>query len=335
MSKMSTDLVRHALNGPTMGTRWSALFHIPNAFDVAPVVAALQAAVSVVNAQMSTWKPDSDLMQLNAHPLNVWFDAPDHLLKVLETGLAIGRASGGAFDIGMGDAVAAWGFGTAGASAPRIKQSLGRIRQPAHEVLELDPNRHRARKHSPIHLDLSGIAKGYGVDRLSEVLAEFAIPNALVAIDGELRAMGLQPDKSPWNIAIEKPNHEAREPHAILALQDAAVATSGDYRHWIDVGERRLSHTMDPEKGGPLLRSPASVTVIHANCMSADAWATALMVKGSVEGAVMAQKYKIDALFIDRDGDALKETRVGNLFHPAAESPGSRACHLATETNAK
>ena len=86
MPKMSTDLVRHALNGPTMGTRWSALFHMPPGFDAAPVTAAMQAAVAEVDAQMSTWNPDSDLMRLNAAPQDVWVAVPPRLMAVLRAG---------------------------------------------------------------------------------------------------------------------------------------------------------------------------------------------------------------------------------------------------------
>ena len=111
MSKTSTDLIRHALNGPTMGTRWSALFFTPPGFDARPVQTALQKAVDVVDAHMSTWKPDSDLMRLNAARAGAWVTLPAPLIEVLRLGVELGRASGGAFDIGMGDAVAAWGFG--------------------------------------------------------------------------------------------------------------------------------------------------------------------------------------------------------------------------------
>jgi thiamine biosynthesis lipoprotein len=314
MSKMSTDLVRHALNGPTMGTRWAALIHVPHAVDPAPIKAAMQAAVDEVDAQMSTWRPDSDLMRLNAAPANVWVAIPSHLMTVLSAALDIGRASDGAFDIGMGDAVAAWGFGPAAASAPGIQAALTRPRRPAHTVLKLDPAKGRVRKSHPLTLDLSGIAKGYGVDRLAEVATAFGITRALVSIDGELRAIGLQPDDTPWIAAIERPDPAHRAPHAILALEDAAVATSGDYRHWVAVGDRRLSHTMDPARGGPLGAPPASVTVVAATCMAADAWATALTVKGSLDGAAMARRQGLDALFIDYAGDALRETRVGPLF---------------------
>lgn len=314
MSKMSTDLVRQALNGPTMGTRWSALSHMPPGFDVAPVTAAMQAAVAQVDAQMSSWRPDSDLMRLNAAPQDVWVAVPPRLMTVLKAALDIGRASDGAFDISVGDAVAAWGFGPSEADATSIRQALGRTRRPAHEMLELDPAICRVRKHGCLTLDLSGIAKGYGVDRLVEVAGAFGVTNTLVSIDGELRATGLQPDGAAWNVAVERPDHGARAPHTVLALHDAAVATSGDYRHWVEAGGRKLSHTMDPVRGGPLAATPASVTVVAATCMAADAWATALMVRGSLEGAEMARRYNIDALFIDREGEHFRETKVGRLF---------------------
>lgn len=321
MSKMSTDLLRHALNGPTMGTRWSALFHAAPRVDPAPVCAALQAAVDEVDAQMSTWKPDSDLMRLNATPVGEWVAAPAMLLEVLRLGIEVGRASGGAFDIGIGDVVTAWGFGAEAASPGCIRAAMAAARRPAHEALELDTVTGRVRKHAPIALDLNGIAKGYGVDRLAETLMGFGINSGLVGIDGEMRALGLRPDGEAWAIAVEAPDPERRALHSILTLQDAAVATSGDYRHWVDVGGRRLSHTMDPARGGPLAASPASVTVVAVTCMAADAWATALMVRGRLEGAEMARRHNLDALFINREGDHLRETQVGRLFETCSD-PG-------------
>jgi len=324
MSRMSTDLVRHALNGPTMGTRWSALFHTAPGLDPAPFRAALQAATDEVDAQMSTWKPDSDLMRINAAPPEVWVNVPMRLMAVLDSALEIGRVSGGAFDINVGDAVAAWGFGPAAATEGAIRASMRDPRPATHEALELDVAVGRVRKHAPLTLDLSGIAKGFGVDRLAEVARDFGITDGLVAIDGELRALGLQPDGKAWTVAIERPDTVARAPHAIIKLQDAAVATSGDYRRWVDVGHRRLSHTVDPVRGAPLAASPASVTVVAATCMAADAWATALMVRGSAEGADLARRHGLDALFLDRVGDGFRETKIGRLFETHAY-PGCAA----------
>ena len=319
MSKMSTERARIALNGPTMGTRWSALFFAEPDFDPAPIRAALQAAVEEVDGQMSTWNAGSDLMRLNAASVGKWVAVPAQLAAVLRLGLEIGRASGGAFDIGMGDAVTAWGFGPGDAAADGIRAAMTASRRPAHEALEM--NDARVRKAAPIALDLNGIAKGYGVDRLAETLHDHGITDALVGIDGEMRAMGLRPDGEAWTIAVEAPDPARRTPHSILALQDAAVATSGDYRHWVEVQGRRLSHTMDPRRGAPLISSPASVTVVARTCAEADAWATALMVLGPDKGAALARRSGLDALFLLRDDDAsARGVGVGRLFseEPAA-----------------
>ncbi|MCT4334584.1 FAD:protein FMN transferase [Paracoccus sp. YLB-12] len=319
MSKMSTERARIAVNGPTMGTRWQATFFAEPGFDPAPIRAALQAAVEEVDGQMSTWNAGSDLMRLNAAPMGEWVAVPAQLAAVLRLGLGIGRASGGAFDIGMGDAVTAWGFGPGDAAPDGIRAAMTASRRPAHEALEMDDA--RMRKVAPIALDLNGIAKGYGVDRLAETLRDHGIVDALVGIDGEMRAMGLRPDGEAWTIAVEAPDAERRTPHSILALQDAAVATSGDYRHWVEVQGRRLSHTMDPRRGAPLIASPASVTVVARTCAEADAWATALMVLGPDKGATLARRSGLDALFLLRDDDAsARGVGVGRLFseEPAA-----------------
>ncbi|MCM2474493.1 FAD:protein FMN transferase [Rhizobium sp. CG5] len=298
MPKTFTDLTRHALNGPTMGTRWSALFHTPADFDAEPARLAMANAVAEVDRQMSTWKPNSDLNRLNSADPGEWITLPERLITVLTAGLIIGQASGGAFDIGMGDAVAAWGFGPDAADQDRIKAARLLSRSPAHDILELDRSGCRARKHADMRFDLNGIAKGYGVDRLTEVAREHGIEAGLFAIDGELRALGAQPDGKGWTIAVEKPDLDARAPHSVLELHDAAVATSGDYRHWLDVGGHRLSHTMDPRLGMPLKQSPASVTVIARDCRSADAWATAMMVLGEARGLALAEKLGLSVLFL-------------------------------------
>ncbi|MGI1661467.1 FAD:protein FMN transferase [Palleronia sp. KMU-117] len=316
MSRTSTDLVRHALNGPTMGTRWTTLVFTGPGVDPARLRAALQSAVDEVDAQMSTWRAESDLMRLNAAPVGVWVAVPEGLAEVLRLGIGIGRASGGAFEIGMGDAVAAWGFGPAAADPGRIRRAMAADRVPAGDALEIDGT--RVRKLAPVALDLNGIAKGHGVDRLALTLAAQGIDAGLVGVDGEMRAIGLRPDGQPWTIAVEAPDRDRRAPQSILALQDAAVATSGDYRHWVEVGGRRLSHTMDPSRGAPLLASPASVSVVARTCAEADAWATALMVLGPEKGAALADERALDAMFLMRDGDGgTRRVGIGRLFSAA------------------
>lgn len=136
-----------------------------------------------------------------------------------------------------------------------------------------------------------------------------------------MRAAGLRPDGQPWSIAVEAPDRERRTTHSILALHDAAVETSGDYRHWVEVQGRRLAHTMDPRRSAPLVASPASIIVVARTCAEVDAWATALMVLGPVTGAAIARQRRLDALFLLRDNDRnIRGVGVGRLFseEPAA-----------------
>lgn len=183
--------------------------------------------------------------------------------------------------------------------------------RPIDELLEVDVARGRVRRLADVAFDLCGIAKGFGVDELARVLDRHGIGAWLVGIDGELRARGCKSDGSPWAIALEAPDYGRRGAMGAIDLVDAAVATSGDYRHWADFGGERLSHTMDPRAGAPLRGDIASVTVVAPTCTDADAYATALMVLGAQAGRAHAERHGLDALFVVRDGDALRTIGCG------------------------
>ncbi len=307
------SLVRKVINGPTMGTRYSAVLYAPSGIDHREVGRDLQAAVDAVDAQMSTWKPDSDLMRLNRLKTGIWCDVPSQLGAVLAAGLEIGRLSGGAFDIGVGDLVSAWGFGSnPAAERPQATANPG-PRRPAHLCIEMDTERLRVRKLTNVTLDLSGIAKGFGVDELARVLGSHGIAHFLVSIDGELRASGGKPHGTPWRVAVEKPKAGSREPEGVLELTDGAVATSGNYRHFVDIDGVRYGHTIDPRRQEPVVNGPAAVTVLAETCMTADAWATALLILGPSTGGAIAAAHGMESIFINRPHDLVLGTarRVG------------------------
>jgi thiamine biosynthesis lipoprotein len=287
-----------------MGSRWTAVTHAPAGFDRDGLQRALQAAVDRVDQQMSSWKPESDLNRLNAAPVGVWIEIPHELAFVLAASLAIGEASGGAFDIGVGDIVFAWGFG-----APRrspdpalIGMASARRDTQAHKALQVDSLTGRARKLVPLTLDLSGIAKGFGVDELGRVMTKAGLACWLVGIDGEMRAAGCKPGGRPWLVGHERPAPSRRELAGVLELRDCAVATSGDYRHRTKWEGRIVSHTMDPRSGAPLAGDVTSVSVLARDCMAADAWATALMVAGAEKGCDLADKLGLSYVMALSDG---------------------------------
>lgn len=318
--KMSSELSetvapvlhRHTLNGETMGTRYSAVFFALADISLSAISTALFAAVDKVDQQMSTWKPDSDLSRLNAAPVEQWLAMPEELVSVLVTSLLVSQNSHGAFDIGVGALVNAWGFGPdkQQPDAQQINVLKEQTYRPATEALDIDYAHNQVRKLAAITLDLSGIAKGFGVDEMARCLDSFGIASYLVGIDGEMRARGLKPDKRPWAIAIERPIRGVREAMGVMELSDAAIATSGDYRHWVQIANEYYAHTMYPLYGKPSSNQVASVTVTAATCMLADAWATALLVLGEDIGVQVAQERGMDALFVLRDGEAFREISI-------------------------
>ncbi|APW46804.1 FAD:protein FMN transferase [Rhodoferax antarcticus] len=313
---------RTTLHGPTMGTRWSATVDADASVNLAALRQELAAAVEQVDAQMSPWKPDSDLMRLNRAPVDTWVDLPAEILEVLACALAIQRLSAGAFDPGVGALVDAWGFGAMrdapdGAAIHSVRQAAPRT---THECLALDLPAGRARKRAPLQLDLCAIAKGYAVDRMAAVLQQHGVAHALAALDGELRAVGRQASGVPWAVALERPEAEHRAVHGVIDLQDLAVATSGDYRRYLQVGDARLSHNMDARRAAPVNNTVASVTVLARTCMHADAWATALLVAGPGEGLAMAQRMGLEALFLLRRPKGLVDMGLGR-FGSAAVVP--------------
>ena len=317
---MSIKHQKFAVNGQTMGTCFSAIFYADLGFDAGHLATQLQAAVQQVDQQMSNWKADSDLTKFNQSACDVWQNAPADMLFVIDQALKITRASHGAFDIAVGDLVNAWGFGPAHVepNANQITQLASHQRPNILTHLQLDIQNNLLLKSAPLMLDLCGIAKGYGVDKLAETLETAGIENYLVSIDGEMRALGEKPQyesepQSKWNVAIEQPLADIREIARVIELKNAAIATSGDYRHMHEFDGQIISHTIDQNTASPVTNQLASVSVIANNCMLADAWATALMIMGEVKGPEFAKQNNLNALFIRRDEKGLTEIDTGGF----------------------
>jgi thiamine biosynthesis lipoprotein len=287
-----------------MGTRWSA--RLASHHDSPDLTIALQEAVDAVDRQMSTWRSDSDLMRLNATAPGRWVDVEAELIAVLEIAAEVTAASNGAFDIGVGEAVRAWGFGRAQGQIDEsaIRTALG---QQLRATVECDRGAGRARRLNDRNLDLSGVAKGFAVDQMAKVLLQRSVSGFVVGLDGEIVANGLRPDGRPWAVALEQPDPSRRTARGVIEVTNRALATSGDYRHRVQLGTDWLSHTIDPRSGAPARNRLASVTVLADDCARADAWATALMVLGETEGPVIARNKKIEAVFLIRDGAQFKE----------------------------
>jgi thiamine biosynthesis lipoprotein len=169
------------------------------------------------------------------------------------------------------------------------------------------------RKSSAMYLDLSPITKGFGVDKIAEVLTGRRIISYVATIDGEVRISGRKPDGSAWSFGIDFPVAGSQEIWDVWEPRDCALATSGDYRHFRALEDRVVSHAIDARTGQPVHNEIASVKVCSPSCMVADAWATALMVLGPKNGVTVAQARNIPAIFLFREGSRLVSVTTGDM----------------------
>lgn len=291
------------LAGEAMGTTWSVRLHNPQFAPLAPVRGAIEAALALVVRQMSNWEPESEVSRFNRAPAASWHTLSPEFFAVLQAARHWAQASGGAFDVGVGALVDRWGFGprpdpqadhTAPAAMP-LAPELAALRPPG-AGLVLREETLQALQPGGLQLDLSGIAKGYSVDLVVQVLQAQGWTDFLAEVGGELRASGTRPGGQAWRVAVAGGE-------GALPLRGMAIATSGDHWHAFEHGGRRYSHTIDPRTGEPVAHALANVTVLHAECMHADALATVLTVLGPVDGLVFATGQGVAALLCERSAE--------------------------------
>ncbi|WP_226929518.1 FAD:protein FMN transferase [Janthinobacterium aquaticum] len=311
--------------GLTMGTSWSVRLLdpvTPGRAGSVDLQLGLQQQLDLVVAQMSHWSETSDLGRFNRAQAGSWQVLPAAFCEVLGFALQVTEASGGAYDPCAGALVNRWGFGPRNrydeeGFVPPVQAEVSDLlaqHQHQRQHLQCDLPARRVQQPGGLQLDLSAVAKGYGVDRLARYLDSQGVQHYLVEVGGELRGAGSKPDGQPWWVMLEQVAGESgldaalQPPEMMLALHGLSVATSGDYRRFFRHGEARFAHTIDPRSGMPINNQLASVTVVHAHCMAADAWSTALTVLGADDGLALAERQGLAARFLQRDGDRFRET---------------------------
>lgn len=326
------------MRGTTMGTTWSVTLLAPlnaalDASRQAELQTGIQHQLDAIVDQMSTWKPDSDLSQYNAAKAGTWVALKPEFLAVLSQALDLARDSDGAYDPTIGPLVNLWGFGpdSARTEPPADKQIQSTRRRVGWQRITLDRPNSRVLQPGGIHLDLSSIAKGYAVDRVSDYLLAQGYANTLVEVGGDFRARGSRDSSDGWRVALERPGSGAEERAlqssvlddaditTVLALGDRGLATSGDYRHRFQADGREYSHHIDPRTGYPVEPAIASVSVIAPTCAQADPLGTTLIVMGPDAGLHWATERGITALFVIRDGAGYRR-----LATPAFETAFGR-----------
>ncbi|MDJ0653191.1 MAG: FAD:protein FMN transferase [Xanthomonadales bacterium] len=299
-----------SFSGATMGTRYSV--KSPNLeLDWDTIALSVERELERINGLMSTWIPDSELSRFNRSRSTDWIALSPDTHRVLAESIAMADLSDGALDITVGPLVDLWGFGPGrGNDGPTVVPDPDKLERLSELVgyhqLELRDSPPAARKSNPeLQVDLSAVAKGFAVDRLTEMLTDAGAVDFLVDIGGELRAAGSKADGQPWRIAVEKPDSSARLPQQVYPLVETGVATSGDYRNYFERDGQRYSHLIDPRSGRPVPQTLASLTVFDRSTMRADALATAMLVMGAEEALAFAETHQVPCLAILRSPEGL------------------------------
>ncbi len=313
------DMAFFRLAGTTMGTAYAV--DAAGGRDCSPALSHLvEAELKSVDAQMSTWRTDSELSRFNAAPAGTPVPVSAELAHVVSVAQELARQSDGAFDVTVGPLVDLWGFGVRDRQGvPSDEEIAAAVRAVGFRSLEVAREPPALRKWvDGLRIDLSAIAKGHGVDRLATLFDSAGCTDYLIDIGGEVRVRGRNPERVPWRIGVEIPG-EGRS-GLVLGLSDAAVATSGDYRNFRLVDGALFSHTIDPRTGRPVAHDMASVTVLADTATRADGLATLINVLGPEDGLAFAERRGLAVLALvrregglDRRYTAAMRDRIENL----------------------
>ena len=309
--------VHTTIRGLTMGTSYAVELAAPIDDSVRKRLAELiEVELAAINLAMSTYDPRSELSEFNRRQDLRWTPASRSLLEVLDSASRISTANQGAFDVTVGPLVDLWGFGPQyGTRQVPSDRVIERVRDSVgYQHVQTDPSAGAIRKrHSRTQVDLSAIAKGYGVDRVAMILDRQGVGAYLVEIGGELRARGTTAAGKPWRVGIERPVEGRHVVGEIVVLGNRGIATSGTTQNFFDQDGRHYSHIIDPKTGRPVEHPPMAVSVVADTTMEADAWATALVVLGPERGYSLAQVRGLAVLFVTASAPTF-DLRVTDAF---------------------
>lgn len=299
------------ISGKTMGSYYSIVIDSPGNADAERLRVEIEAKFAEISRQMSNWDNESEISKFNRSESTDWIPVSEDFSRVVQEAKRVHTVTGGALDVTLAPLIDLWGFGR---NKGRIVPSNEEIEQARKSVgmehIEVRVEPPSIRKDlSAVQLNLSSLAPGYATDEVCRILQSHRLKSHVVDVGGENRAGEAKASGDAWRLGVESPLGGL---HKVVDLADQAIATSGDYRNFFVSGGKKYSHILDPKTGRPAENPPASVSVIHRSCMTADALATAMMVLGSERGLEIARQCDVDVMFLDVDASGrLIETSVG------------------------
>ncbi|MDR0729166.1 MAG: FAD:protein FMN transferase [Prevotellaceae bacterium] len=301
------------ITGFTMGTTYQITCRHNN-IPPDSLLAGIEATLAHIDRSLSVYNDQSIISKVNRNePVAI-----DSFFRIVFTrSYEIYTATNGAFDIAASPLFNAWGFGFTQRETvtPTIIDSLQqfcgmqRVRIHGDRLIKDDPR---------VTLNANAIAKGFGVDAVATFLEQSDIRHYIVEIGGEIRSKGQNRYGKPWRVGIDKPVEGAIFPgeslQAILQLSDKALATSGNYRRYYEENGTKYAHTINPATGYPVSHTLLSATIIASDCMTADAYATAMMVIGLDSAKQFLNTHpELGAFLIYNDRDTFRSFHTNNI----------------------
>ncbi len=307
----------HLLSGKVFGT----YYHVKIAGQAPSpdLEKRIEQVFDDVNRHLSVFTPESEINRLNRAAIGEKFNLSPDLALLLKTSAEINRQSDGYFDPTVAPLVNLWGFGPRGKveKIPDPKQIDAVLSTVGFHQLHFAPDfRSVVKKNQQTSLNLSAIAKGYAVDKIASLLENDGIRNYIVEIGGEIKAAGEKSPGKSWTVGVAFPSADVSGNILALQLKDMAVATSGDYHNFFNWNGKRYAHTISPFDGRPIEHNLASATVLAPDCMTADAYATAIMALGEDRGLALAEKLNLPVILFVREAD----DSIKSVYSSAAAS---------------
>ncbi len=304
------------LEGSAQGTTYHISYWSESPVDAKDIQTSIKNELDNIDKMLSNYRPDSVIETFNSTENTDSQEVGNEIISLVRIAQTIHKATQGCFDLTIKPLFDLWGFRGEELTIPDESKILKTLGQIGMEKLEIIDETHMRKKQANLKVDLSSIAQGYSVGKISNLLEQKGIKNYLVEIGGELKTRGHKPDSQAWRVAVERPLPGEQVMQKIITMPKEApiaVMTSGTYRHYFDHEGKRYSHILDARTGRPVSHDLVSITVIHEDPTIADAWDTALLCLGQKEGMKVANAEKIPALFIQQQNNELIESKSDAL----------------------
>jgi thiamine biosynthesis lipoprotein len=297
--------------GLAQGTTYHISYWSNEPVDRRTLESGVTAVLADIDKAMSNYRTDSGIEAFNHNSTTDSQEVGRELVELVKVAKTVNQASEGCYDLTIKPLFEMWGFKGDTLTIPdddALQATLSRIGMD--KVVVVDDT--HLQKLSEVSVDVSSVAQGYTVEKISRFLEQHGVHDYLVEVGGELKTQGHKPDGSAWRIAVEKPLPGEQRLLKVLTMpidQPLAVMTSGTYRHYFDVNGIRYSHILDARTGKPVTHDLVAVTVLLDDPTVADAWSTALLCVGQQRGMQLADQVGLKVLFIQQQGEALLETQ--------------------------